>query len=147
MALIPARPRSTIPSPEGTAVGEAATDFDEDKFMRKKFLLWVFLSAIVMLLFPGLAVTFAKGDVGMAACLVLFFGINPIHFLVLGAASGMDLRRMWSQPILSAALYLLGVWIFFSAHETAFLVYAGVYLALSGAAMLISCLVSRKVRS
>ncbi len=41
--------------------------------MKKNIILGIVVSTVVMLIFPWLAVTFVKGDVGMAACSFLFF--------------------------------------------------------------------------
>ena len=90
------------------------------------------------------AVTFVKGDAGMAACFLLFYAVNPVYSILLGIASGKEIRQMWCQPILSSALYFMGTWIFFDMGETAFLLYAGIYLLLGMAAMLISGMACRK---
>lgn len=43
----------------------------------KKLILWIIASTVIMLAFPWLAVTFIKGDGGMAVCFILFFCIEP----------------------------------------------------------------------
>ena len=45
----------------------------------KKMIPWIIASAVIMLVFPWLAVTFVKGDGGMAVCFILFFALNPIY--------------------------------------------------------------------
>ena len=80
----------------------------------------------------------------MAACFLLFYAVNPVYSILLGIASGKEIRQMWCQPILSSALYFMGTWIFFDMGETAFLLYAGIYLLLGMAAMLISGMACRK---
>lgn len=45
-------------------------------------------------------------------------------------------KRLWSLPVISAALFLIGTWVFFDMGETAFILYAAVYLVLGIAAML-----------
>lgn len=97
----------------------------------------VLLSALVMLLFPWCAVTFIKGDGGMAGCFLLFFAINPIVSVAVGIFSGRNIRVAWFQPMLLAILFLFGTWIFFDMGEPAFILYAAVYLLLGYAAMLI----------
>lgn len=52
--------------------------------MKKNFILWLAVSAVIMLVLPWLAVTFVKGDAGMAACLLLFFAVNPIYSVAMG---------------------------------------------------------------
>lgn len=50
--------------------------------MKKVYILWSIVSAMIMLMLPWLAVTFVKGDAGMAACLILFFwrGSDILHY-------------------------------------------------------------------
>ena len=51
----------------------------------KKMMPWIIASAVIMLVFPWLAVTFVKGDGGMAVCFILFFALNPIYAIFAGA--------------------------------------------------------------
>lgn len=95
-----------------------------------------------MLMLPWLAVTFVKGDAGMSACFILFFGVNPIYSIIIGAFAGKDFRYLWSLPVISAVLFLIGTWIFFDKGETAFIIYAVVYLILGVLAMLISTFIN-----
>ena len=111
--------------------------------MKQNIVLWLVASAVVMLAFPWLAVTFVNGDAGMAVCFLLFFAVNPLYSVLIGALAGKDFRRLWSLPVISSALFLIGTWIFFDMGETAFILYAAVYLALGIAAMLIK----KKMRS
>ena len=37
----------------------------------KKIRLWLLLTTMIMIVFPWLSVTFAKGDHGMAVCFIL----------------------------------------------------------------------------
>jgi MFS family permease len=115
--------------------------------MRKKaFLFWFTASAAVMLLLPWLAVTFGNADTGMGITLALFFAVDPVYSVLVGIFAGKDVRKMWSLPIISAALFLPGAWIFLAGNETSFFLYAGVYLALGIAAMLVSCFAYHKIR-
>ena len=112
--------------------------------MIKKNVICVLVSALIMLLFPGCAVTFMKGDGGMAACFLLFFVINPIASVAMGIFSGRNIHAAWFQPIILAVLFLLGTWMFFDMGELAFILYAAVYLLLGCAAMMISACIVRK---
>ena len=105
--------------------------------MKKNIILWLAASAVVMLAFPWLAVTFVKGDAGMAVCFLLFFAVNPLYSVLIGAFAGKDVKHLWSLPVISSALFLIGTWIFFDMGESAFILYAAVYLVLGIAAMLI----------
>ena len=110
----------------------------------KKLILWIIASALIMLAFPWLAVTFIKGDGGMAVCFILFFALNPIYVICAGVYAGKDKKRLWALPILTALFFLAGTWLFFDMCEKAFVLYALVYLFLGAAAMLISMFIKKK---
>ncbi len=99
-----------------------------------------------MLAFPWLAVTFVKGDAGMAVCFLLFFAVNPLYSVIIGAYAGKDVKHLWSLPVISAVLFLIGTWIFFDMGETAFILYAAVYLVIGIMAMLISMFIRKKTQ-
>lgn len=108
--------------------------------MNRNVINWFILSAVIMLLFPWMAVTFIKGDGGMAVCFLLFFAVNPIYSAAAGIFAGRNSSRLWHLPVIAAVLFLLGTWMFFDMGETAFLLYAAVYLCIGICAMLISML-------
>lgn len=114
--------------------------------MKKSIILWMAASAVVMLALPWIAVTFVKGDAGMAACFVLFFALNPLYSVILGVFAGKDVKHLWSLPVISAVLFLIGTWIFFDMGETAFILYAAVYLIIGIMAMLISMFIRKKTQ-
>ncbi len=114
------------------------------KIMKKRIVLWAAVSAVIMLVLPWLAVTFVKGDAGMAVCFLLFYAVNPIYSLITGAFAGKHIKRLCSLPFILSVLYLLGVWIFFDMGEIAFIIYAVIYLILGILAMLVSMLIERK---
>ena len=62
--------------------------------MKKRVVLWLVVSAIIMLVLPWLAVTFVKGDAGMAVCFLLFYAINPIYSVIIGAVAGKDIKHL-----------------------------------------------------
>lgn len=111
--------------------------------MKKNIIFWLAVSALIMLVLPWLAATFIKGDGGLVVCLLLFFVVNPIYSLIVGGFAGRDIRHRWGLPVVSAALFLAGTWIFFDIEETAFILYALVYFALGIAAMLIFMLLRK----
>lgn len=111
---------------------------------RKNIIFCLILSVIVMMLFPWMAVTFVKGDGGMAVCFILFFAVNPIYSVIVGAFAGKDSKQLWYLPIISAMLFLLGTWIFFAMREMAFIGYAAAYLVLGILAMIISMFINKK---
>lgn len=92
----------------------------------------ILLSVLIMILLSFLAVTFAKGDNGMAICFVLFYVINPLFSIYVGY-----IADKWIYPFINSLLFLLGTWIFFDISEIAFVYYAIVYLLLGLITMLI----------
>lgn len=112
--------------------------------MQKNYSLWLLLSAVIMIALPWLAVTLVSSDNGMAVCFLLLWAIDPLYSILLGAFAGRNINVLWSLPLLSATLFLLGAWIFFDAWETVFALYALVYLVFGIAAMLISTLFTKK---
>ena len=114
--------------------------------MKQNIILWLAASMAVMLVLPWFAVTFVNGDAGMVVCFLLFFAVNPLYSVIIGAFAGKDIRHLWSLPVISAVLFLIGTWIFFDMGETAFILYAAVYLALGIVTMLISMLIKKKTQ-
>ena len=112
--------------------------------MVKKNSLCALCSAAVMLLLPWCTVTFANGTSGMAACLLLFFAIDPVAAICVGVFAGRALKAAWFQPLLLSALFLLGAWLFFDMGERAFLLYAAVYLLFAYSSAAISALLVKK---
>ena len=68
----------------------------------KKMIPWIIASAVIMLVFPWLAVTFVKGDGGMAVCFILFFALNPIYAIFAGVQASRDVKRFWALPMITA---------------------------------------------
>ena len=112
--------------------------------MKKAFRRPALLCAVVMIGLPYLAVKFVRGDAGMAVCFLLFFAVDPLTSVFIGIAAGRELRGRRFWPLLSPVLFLLGVWILFDPGETAFLLYAGAYLLLGFASMLLSAWIRRR---
>lgn len=106
--------------------------------MKKKWIGWLMGTVAVMFLLPWAAVTFVKRDAGMAATLLLFFVINPVYAMAAGSFAGRNIRKVWAMPVIVSVLFLLGAWTFFDPGEGAFVIYAGVYLVIGIAAMLLS---------
>lgn len=107
-------------------------------------ILWLIAAAVIMLLLPWTAVTFVRGDAGMAVCFLLFYAVNPVYMVFAGIYAGKNGRKLWSLPVVAAGLFLLGTGAFFSMGEPAFVMYAGVYLVLGISAMLLSMFVRWK---
>ena len=112
--------------------------------MKKKIFLWLLASGVIMCLLPWLTVTFVRADAGMMVSFLLFFLIDPFFFICLGVAAGRNIQRLWSLPVISAGIFLLGAWAFFEMGEPDFLLYAGSYLVLGLAAMLVSWFLEKR---
>lgn len=106
--------------------------------MKKRLTGWLLGSAVVMILLPWAAVTFVESGAGMAASLLLFFVIDPIYAMAAGSFAGRAAKELWSVPVITAILFLLGAWIAFDMGEGAFVLYAGVYLAIGLVSMFVS---------
>ena len=106
--------------------------------MTTRTIIPLLIAALVALLLPWLTVTFVRGDGGMAVIFLLFFAVNPITAILLGVFSGGNVREAWFQPLLFAALFLMGAWMLFTMAEMAFALYAVIYLLLGYAAMLLA---------
>ncbi len=110
----------------------------------KKSILCLGVTAFVMLALPWLAVRFVRGDAGMAVCFLLFFAIDPLCAVAVGLFAGKETRARRFLPLAPALLFLAGTWICFDPRETAFLLYAAIYLALGTSAMLISAQIKKR---
>ena len=73
--------------------------------LHEKIIPWMLATAVIMLVFPWLAVTFIKGDGGMAVCFILFFAVNPIYAICSGAYAGKDIKIFWPLPIITALFF------------------------------------------
>ena len=115
----------------------------ERKAKIKKAVLWIVLSAFIMIALPFLAVKLVNSFAGMGVSLLLFFAVNPLYSAISGYFAGKDVKTFWWISIVNVLLYIAGVWIFFDTGETAFFIYASVYLVLGLAAMIITALVKK----
>ncbi len=110
----------------------------------KKMVLGLAASVFIMFILPWLTVTLVKGDGGMAACFLLFFAINPVYAIILGALAGREVKTLWSLPVMTAVFFLAGTWVLFDRGETAFILYAAAYLVLGLAVMLTVAFLRKK---
>lgn len=103
----------------------------------KKYVYWLCVTAVIMVVLPFAVARLASECSGMALCMMLFFIINPVYSVILGLNCGKNIRRMWSLPLISSITFLAGTWLFFDIREVWFLVYAAIYLLLGWIAMFI----------
>lgn len=101
----------------------------------KKMIFCVVLAAVVLLGLPWIAVTFVPLSEGMAAMMLLFFVVNPICSVVVGAVAGSDMKRMKFLPVMFALFFIAGCWCFLDFGDPDFFVYAIPYLLLGCGAM------------
>lgn len=101
----------------------------------KKYLLWLAVSLFVMVGLPGLVLLTVQSDAGMAMLFILWFAINPVYALAVGALAGGDARRLWGLPFIPAGCFVAGAWLLLDFGDPAFFSYAAIYLAIGAAAM------------
>ena len=93
----------------------------------KKLLVFSLISALLMIGAPPIALVFDGLDaIGMI--FILFFAINPIYSLIIGIFTGKSLKKLWPLPIISASLFLIGVFVALKSFDPAFLLYGAIYL-------------------
>lgn len=109
----------------------------------KKLLAWSLFAVILMIGCPFVAVMFA-GSAGMAVCFILFFGVNPLFCALCGLSAGKNIRKLWSLPLVTAGLFLMGTWLFFEMKEMAFLIYCVCYFVIGITAMAIGAVINKK---
>ena len=114
--------------------------------LTKKFILWVLVSAAVLLLAPWLAARVVSGEIGLALCLMLFYGAYPIYSFVIGIVSGPEMPKMWLQPVLMTFFNLLGTYLLFTLEDPVFWLLAGLDLLIAVGTMLVSYAVHKPRR-
>ena len=114
-----------------------------------KVLLWIIAATMIMLGLPWLAKMFADSMSGMLVSMILFYAIDPVFSIVMGACAGQDIKGYWYMPIGNAGLFLLGIWLYMSKDLTQFYSYAVavVYLALGLVSMIISLFARKRIRT
>ena len=112
--------------------------------VRTQYTKWYLISLAVMFGLPWATVTFAPSDAGMAICFILFYAINPIFSVLIGAVAASGEENVWVLPCSSATMFIFGTWIFFDSREMIFIVYGCVYLAIGYSSMLVAKMIKRK---
>ena len=72
-----------------------------------KILLFFILNVVMALLIPFLAVKLVPSDAGMAVCMLLFFVVYPVLFMLLGIVISKDMKYLWWMPLCSFAIFPL----------------------------------------
>ena len=108
-----------------------------------KKVLYAVLLSLFVLFFPALLAVLFAGTNGMAICFILFFAVNPVYFAALGYFCSLSFKTRWYLPILSAVVYVLSMIVLFDPTETAWYIYAGLYLFISLAVGVTAALVKK----
>lgn len=106
---------------------------------RKGFLIGVLLSTAVMAAVPIGIFGFASEDSGMVLALAFLFIVAPVWSAVSGLLSGL-----WALPLISAALFLPGMWIGSETFSPDFWLYAAVYAGIGLPTMAIARLLEKR---
>ena len=112
--------------------------------MKKSLFLTCTAILAVMIVLPWLTVRLIQGMEALVICILLFYGVNPLCAIFTGVTAGKYLRKLWWIPSLNAVLFVAGTWLCFEPGETAFLLYALIYLALGTFAMFVSAWVHHR---
>lgn len=110
-------------------------------FSRCGIPLTLMLASFILL--PLAAVHFIPPDAGMMAMLLLFYCINPISSILIGILAGKQTPTLWFLPFLSAGVFCCTACLLFG-WDSAFVLYAGVYLLPGMLAALISRVAVRR---
>lgn len=112
--------------------------------MRHNLLIGILLSAAVMVALPIGLYWLAPGDSGMFFAFLLLYLVNPVWSILTGLYGGHSPVRLWPLPLISAGLFVPGMWLAAGDWSMDFVTFLIAYLALGCAAMLISWLTSRR---
>lgn len=107
------------------------------------------ISIIIMFGLPWMILTFIApvfSYIGKWLYFILFFTLNAMYIILMGAVAGENVKKLWSLPFISSGFFLISAWIFFEIENTEFLEYTAIYLLLGTATMLISMFI-KKIRS
>lgn len=112
--------------------------------MKKNYIIWSIVSAVMMILLPLATLTWLdRANRDITYILILNY-INPIYAFIVGYSAGKNIKSMWGLPVISVLLFLISVIIegeFWESSHGLFLTYAGIYLVISVLIMLISSLI------
>ena len=77
--------------------------------MKKKIILWLITTAMIMIGLPILAVNYVPNDSGMLVSIVCFLIINPLWALSTGIKAGGYPSRLWILPIVLDLIFTAGI--------------------------------------
>ena len=105
--------------------------------LKSPAVIWSLVCVALFLVLPWLVVTLFRSDAGMAACLLLFYAVDPVLAITAGMFAGKNPRQLWFLPLLIPVLFLLGSWLCFDFGQPDFISYALMYLLLGGTTMFV----------
>ena len=95
-----------------------------------KFLTYLMVTAFIMIGIPWIVVSFIKGDMGVKACMILFYAVCPLYSIIVGLYAGKNVKIRFILPLLTAAFFLGGIWMFFDFGDDKYKLFAAGYLML-----------------
>ena len=107
------------------------------EYLKKPPVIWTLVSLVLFIGLPWLIITVIHSDAAMAACLLLFYAIDPVLAITAGMFAGKNPRQLWFLPLLIPVLFLLGSWLCFDFGQPDFISYALMYLLLGGTTMFV----------
>ena len=106
-----------------------------------KFLTYLMITAFIMVGVPWVIVSFVKGEPGTMAIKILLYGVYPLYSFIVGLYAGKNAKVRFLLPVLTAAFFLGGVWMFFEWGEPVYKMYAAGYLILGVIGMLMRAMI------
>ncbi len=99
-----------------------------------KWLSWLITVVLLMVGGPMIALI-VDVNATMLVFMALFFVLDPLCALYSGVFAGSDVKKRWSLPLVTVALFVLGAWWLLSMDAQGLLVYGGIYLVVGYTAM------------
>lgn len=112
--------------------------------MRKRPLLFCILVAAVCMFVIPIALRVVPGNAILGFAFLYLYVMAPVWSAVAGVWASANVQKMWTLPLISAALGLFGCWISFSWGNTDFIILALVYAGIGYAAMGLAWVVHRR---
>lgn len=75
--------------------------------LRYKLVLFFTCNIVATLLIPFLSVKLMPADAGMGVCMIFFFIVYPLLFIMLGALISKNVKHLWWMPLFSAISFPL----------------------------------------
>ena len=110
-----------------------------------KIIIMVTSLILFMMIFPLMAIKFFTETSGFGLFLVLFFAVNPILTVFLGALAGTDIKRLWWFPLVIAILFPPFFGVAIGEFVLDLYVYSCIYFSIGVLAMLIAHFVKKLI--